>query len=422
MEEIARADEYGLHAADYELPKPVGFGPDDVTSVDGLADAEVKISLAVLRYVEDARGGRIKPARLSKTLDPTLALPDPLEILDTMASRGDPAVYLRSFHPSQPQFEALRQKLLEIRREAETPKPSVIIPEGPVLKKGVEHAQVAVLRKRLEVSSDDGNESLYDELLHEAVRSFQTEHGIAPDGIVGASTRRALNKQSQAQEKLATQRLILLNMERWRWLPHDLSSLYVHVNVPEFIARVIKNGTVIQASRVVVGKPDTQTPIFSDEMQEVVFGPYWNVPTSIKVEEIRPYLGEETPWFFGGGGWNTSVFRRHGLRIRYGGQEVDPGTIDWNHVDIRNLRSSNLRGQTTCWAGSNSCFPTSTMCTCTTPRRRNCSPKRFGQRATAVCACRIRTSLLRFCSSMTRVGVRHAWNRRSRTATTSMLR
>ena len=114
-------------------------------------------------------------------------------------------------------------------------------------------------------------------------------------------------------------------MERWRWLPHDLGSLYVNVNVPEFMARVIKNGTVIHASRVVVGKPDTQTPIFSDEMQEVVFGPYWNVPTSIKVEEIRPYLSEETPWFFGGGGWNTSVFRRHGLRIRYGGQEVDPG-------------------------------------------------------------------------------------------------
>ena len=57
MEEIARADEYGLHAADYELPKPGGFSPDDNTSVDWLADAEVKISLAVLRYAQDARGG-----------------------------------------------------------------------------------------------------------------------------------------------------------------------------------------------------------------------------------------------------------------------------------------------------------------------------------------------------------------------------
>ena len=88
---------------------------------------------------------------------------------------------------------------------------------------------------------------------------------------------------------------------------------------------------------MVVGKPDTQTPIFSDEMQEVVFGPYWNVPTSIKVEEIRPYLRRRNTLVLRRRRWNTSVFRRHGLRIRYGGREVDPGAIDWNRVDIRNL-------------------------------------------------------------------------------------
>ena len=86
-----------------------------------------------------------------------------------------------------------------------------------------------------------------------------------------------------------------------------------------------------------MGSLDKQTPIFSDQMQEIVFGPYWNVPTSIKVEEIRPYLSEETPWFFGGGGWNTSVFQRHGLRVRYGGREIDPASLDWNRVDIRSL-------------------------------------------------------------------------------------
>jgi murein L,D-transpeptidase YcbB/YkuD len=336
MEEIARADEYGLNAADYELPKPGGFSPDDDTSVNWLAEAEVKISLAVLRYVQDARGGRIKPARLTRNLDPTLALPDPLDVLDTIAGRADPLVYLRSFQPSHPQFEALRQKLLEIRREAETSKTSILIPEGPVLRKGVEHPHVALLRKRLGVSSEEGTEGLYDDLLDEAVRSYQTEYGTVPDGLVGASTRQVLN-QSQAQGSLAKQRAILLNMERWRWLPHDLGPFYVNVNVPEFMARVFNEGRSIHATRVVVGKPNKQTPIFSDEMQEVVFGPYWNVPTSIKVEEIKPYLREEAPWFFGGGGWNTSVFRRQGLRIRYGGQDVDPGTIDWNHVDIRNV-------------------------------------------------------------------------------------
>jgi L,D-transpeptidase YcbB len=84
-----------------------------------------------------------------------------------------------------------------------------------------------------------------------------------------------------------------------------------------------------------VGKPDKQTPIVSDEMQEIVFNPFWSVPNSIKVEEIKPYLREETAWFFGG--WSTSVFERHGLHISYAGREVDPASVDWNSVDIRSL-------------------------------------------------------------------------------------
>jgi murein L,D-transpeptidase YcbB/YkuD len=230
----------------------------------------------------------------------------------------------------------LRQKLLEMKAEASTSQSSIIVPDGPVLKKGVEHDQVALLRKRLDMPSHDLNENLFDDALDEAVRKLQTAHGITPDGVVGTSTRWILNQEVSTDAQLAQQRRILLNMERWRWLPHDLGPFYVNVNVPEFMARVVKEGKVIHATRVVVGTPDKQTPIFSDEMQEIVFGPYWNVPTSIKVEEIRPYLNEETPWFLGGG-WNTSVFQRHGLRVRYGGREVDPASLDWNRIDIRNL-------------------------------------------------------------------------------------
>jgi murein L,D-transpeptidase YcbB/YkuD len=335
LEEVARADDYGLRAVDYELPNPEAFDPDDRTAIDWLADAEVKISFAVLRYAHDARGGRIKPSRLTKNLSPTLSLPEPLEVLETIAVERDPALYLRKFQPSHPQFELLRRKLLEVRGEAAPSTHSIIIPDGAVLKKGIDHEHVALLRKRLEVSSQGTNENFYDDAVDNAVRTFQKLHGVPNDGLVGAGTRRLLNQEIHAQADLVKKRLILLNMERWRWLPHDLGPFYVNVNVPEFMARVVKDSRVVHATRVVVGKPDTQTPIFSDEMQEVVFGPYWNVPTSIKVEEIRPYLREETAWFFGG--WNTSIFQRHGLRVRYGGREVDPGTIDWNRVDIRNL-------------------------------------------------------------------------------------
>ena len=124
---------------------------------DWLADAEIQISYAVLGYANDARGGRLEPQRLSENLDPTLALPDPSEVLGSIAIRSDPAAYLRSFQPDQPQFEALRQKLLEARSrgkpaEPVAAKPDVVtIPDGPVLKFGVVNEQVALLRQRLDV-------------------------------------------------------------------------------------------------------------------------------------------------------------------------------------------------------------------------------------------------------------------------------
>jgi murein L,D-transpeptidase YcbB/YkuD len=157
--------------------------------------------------------------------------------------------------------------------------------------------------------------------------------------MVGPGTRRVLNSPNQrpSMGSPAQIRQILVNMERWRWLPHDLGAIYVMTNIPEFMLRVVKDAEPVFTTRVVVGKANTQTPVFSNEMQTVVFGPYWNMPNSIKVGEIRPYLRQEASWFFGGGGWNTSVLQRHGVRMRYGGRDVDPSAVDWNRVDIRNF-------------------------------------------------------------------------------------
>jgi L,D-transpeptidase YcbB len=343
-EEIAQADDYGLRASDYELPDAASFNAAQANAADWLAKAEIKISYAVLDYAYDARGGRIVPLRLSPNLDPDLALPKPTEVIESIAIRSDPAAYLRSFQPDQPQFEALRQKLIELRGgKTETDKPAILIPDGPLLKLGVEHEQVALLRKRLDMPAEnpDGtpiDQNRFDDGVRDAVRHFQLAHGTMPDGMVGNGTRHLLNggpKPHQAGSP-ARIRSVLINMERWRWLPHDLGAFYVMVNIPEFMLRVVEDDQPVFTTRVVVGKTDKQTPVFSRDMQEVVFGPFWNVPTSIKIEEIRPYLREEAAWFFGGGGWNTAVFQRHNLRVKIGGREVDPGAVDWSRFDIRN--------------------------------------------------------------------------------------
>jgi hypothetical protein len=104
IKEIAKADEYGLRATDYEVPEPDGFARDVRNAAAWLADAEIKIDLAVLRYTRDSAGGRINPGRLSKNLGPGL-LPDPPEVLKSIALESDPVAYLRSLQPRHPQFE-----------------------------------------------------------------------------------------------------------------------------------------------------------------------------------------------------------------------------------------------------------------------------------------------------------------------------
>lgn len=336
MEEIGRADDYGLRASDYSLPKPGSFDKESTDATNWLADAELKVDLAVLRYARDARGGRIDPQRLSPNLDPSLALPDPLQVMESIAIRSDPSTYLRSFQPDQPQFEALRKALLAARGGKADDK-VVRIPEGPLLKVGVEDEQVALLRKRLQIpATDEGKAKLFDEQVADAVKRFQEEKGVFPDGMVGPGTRRLLNGQQQATTSPARIRQILINMERWRWLPNNLGTYYVTVNIPEFLLRVMDDGKPVFVTRVVVGKPDTQTPIFANEMQTIVFGPYWTVPNSIRMNELLPSIRAGGDWFFGGGGgYDTSVFERNGLRVSVNGKEVDPARLDWSRIDIR---------------------------------------------------------------------------------------
>jgi murein L,D-transpeptidase YcbB/YkuD len=257
--------------------------------------------------------------------------------MESMAIRSDPAVYLRSFQPDQPQFEALR-KALVATRGGHVDDGVVRIPDGPVLKLGVEHEQVALLRKRLEVPAAAGaNETMFDADVQQAVWRFQEERGYRPDGLVGPGTRRVLNQQNRQASSPARTRQILLNMERWRWLPNDLGSFYVTVNVPEFTLRVMEEGKPAFTTRVVVGKPNTQTPVFSNEMQTIVFNPYWNVPNSIKMEELLPAIRGGGDFFFGGGMYDASVFARNGLRVAIGTREVDPSMLDWSRIDIRSL-------------------------------------------------------------------------------------
>jgi murein L,D-transpeptidase YcbB/YkuD len=133
----------------------------------------------------------------------------------------------------------------------------------------------------------------YEGPVVEAVKRFQTRHGLEPDGVLGKATIAALRVPTQWRV-----RQIELALERLRWLPHLGDQRLLVVNIPMFQLwtwdRIPPSGTPLFGMNVVVGRaPGTQTPVFVAMMREVIFRPYWNVPRSIVLHEILPAFARD---------------------------------------------------------------------------------------------------------------------------------
>ena len=117
-----------------------------------------------------------------------------------------------------------------------------------------------------------------------------------------------------------------MNLERWRWMPHELGSRYVLVNVPAYQMQVVEQERPVLAMRVIVGKPENPTPLFSDEMTHLIFSPVWNVPESIIRKEMVPRLTDD-----------PSYLMRHDIEVVQGSGKnatiVDADSVDWSDED-----------------------------------------------------------------------------------------
>jgi L,D-transpeptidase YcbB len=188
------------------------------------------------------------------------------------------------------------------------------------LKPGQRSPLVPPLAARLAASGDyrgaiPSGAATYSPELQEAVKVFQRRHGLTDDGAIGPEVVAALNVPLDARIDS-----IALNMERWRWLPRDLGDRYILVNIPEMRLDVYEGNAVPLSMRVVVGKPDAQTPIFNDEMTYIVFSPYWNVPPSIAEGETLPAIMSD-----------PNFLARNNMEIvDSSGNVVDPGSVDLN--------------------------------------------------------------------------------------------
>jgi murein L,D-transpeptidase YcbB/YkuD len=253
--QLKRASDDGLNLSAFALPHDLGSGLDP----DTIAEAETIVASAVVAYAAQASGSRVPPSHVSGLIFATPSIADPGVALAETAAATDPARRLADFNPPQKGYRALRDEL-----------------------KRLENPGVAERRFRV-LSADLDPDPLLD--LQEEGASQRTKRAL--NAPIHKASVSATSAGANARQRAA----ILANMELWRWEPRDMGERRIEVNLADFSVAVLEGDRVIHQARVVVGKPETPTPIFSDVMRYVLINPSWQVPDSIIKKEMASKLG-----------------------------------------------------------------------------------------------------------------------------------
>ncbi|MEN8719865.1 MAG: L,D-transpeptidase family protein, partial [Oceanococcaceae bacterium] len=318
----------GLVPADYHLAAL----QRGLQRLQGRADARVAVDVelqatdALLTLAAHFQHGKVVPT----TIDPEWFLPlsaaqesTPLIEAVLRNDREGLLADLTARLPQTPAYAALRERLAMQTQLAQTDWPR-LPGGGRALRQGDRDARVVALRQRLLTLGDHaqtpGTDETFDAALHEAVLAFQRRHGLDADGIVGAGTLAALNVTPA--ERIAQLRV---NMARWRWLPRDLGTEYILVNIAGFSMDVVAQGETVMRQRVIVGRPYRQTPVFSGRMTYLVLNPSWEVPQSLASKDLLPQIQAD-----------SAFVERMGFSVLqgWGAQErsIDPASVNWSNV------------------------------------------------------------------------------------------
>ena len=298
----------GLNPSDYTVPDFAA-----ATTPDSLAEAELKLTASMLDYARQAQSGRMHWSQVSGDIQYPEHPTDPAEVLTNVTTAQDASAALDSYNPPQKLYRELKKKLAELRGQGEGP--VIQIEDGPALKftpatskraaVEMEDARVPQLRAKLGIT-ENADDTHYDAKVAEAVRKFQAGAELKPTGVLDDRTVRAINSPKRDRQ-IDT---VIVNMERWRWLPRDLGApaigdAYVILNIPDYTLKVMQHGEQVWTTKVVTGQPGIHaTPLLTETMKFITVNPTWNVPPSIIYNEYLPALQQD-----------PTVLERMGLKL-----------------------------------------------------------------------------------------------------------
>lgn len=309
---------HGYNAEDYGAAELLKMSQDveqiDKESPKRLehnAEFDVRMTAAMLAFGRDVAVGRFKDPKWKSQRQ----APDFVAALAKIAD-GDPKEWPDQLRPPHAEYEALTKALDALQGQKEKGGwPTV----PSIAKPGSSGPAVAALRSRLAMSGhfkgDPAASNAYDTDVEAAVKSFQELHSIKATGIVDQQTLAAMNVPLDTRI-----RQVALNLQRWRWMPDDMGERHFLINIPYFHVIAREHGKPVMDIRVVVGKVGNNTPLFSDEMETVVFSPYWNIPDSIAQGETLPAIAKDPAY----------LARQNIEIVRTSGGVVSSSEVDWN--------------------------------------------------------------------------------------------
>lgn len=328
IDTLKSAESQGLYFEDYQGPELEKLNAErrDLDKKQ-LSKFDVLLTDAFFRFGDHLYNGKTDPKKIHEIWDVDKGEINLKHLLEQAIKENDLEVALDKLRPQNPIYSELiaaEKEYRQLKKESENFKE---ISGGETIKAGMQDGRIQDIQFRLLALGYMENLKIgsisYSEDMVEAVKNLQEDHGIEVDGNIGNETIELLNKGYDQNYNQ-----ILANLERWRWYPRELGNHYILINIPDYNLKVIKDDDTISTHKVMVGTGSRKTPIFSEEIEHLVFNPDWNIPPTIKTRDVIPGVRKDPDYL---AKKNIDVYDGSGNRL-------DPSNIDWSRNEVKNYK------------------------------------------------------------------------------------